>query len=91
MQWWADYLDAQLAEGRQRISAASRKHSGNPPQFSRFPLESIQLPRALRTSVVGGRLNPTLPNDHKIKGGQLIGIITGTTAKGTASSGGWLA
>ena len=32
-----------------------------------------------------------LPNDRKIKGRQLIGTITGTTVKGTASSGGRLA
>src|SRR3974377_1206928 len=37
-----------------------------------------------------GCLNPTLPNDRKIRGRQLIGTITGTTVEGTASFGGRL-
>src|SRR5260370_2050564 len=45
MQWWADYLDAQLAKGEERNSSSTRRRTAIPPQMARVNLRGrVTLP-----------------------------------------------
>ena len=54
MQWWADYLDAQLAKGRQSISRLHADHFAVPAERSRKRSPShIKQPIATRARALG--------------------------------------
>ena len=49
MQWWADYLDTQLAQGEESNSSISRKHTAVPAKTARMnPRGRVKLPIVTR-------------------------------------------